>query len=140
MDQASKDEVERRLENWARWKRGGMSDGRFTQFGGGSSGVSSVYRQGPRSRRSGYAVATFPVLASEAQATNRAINALDDDLRAVVYARYLRQTIDGRTFTVDWTQEEIGADLGCTRRTVLNRLARALDCIRLHLWAPSRAG
>lgn len=132
------DEIERRLWNWVRWRLGGMSDGRFVQYGGGGAGVSSVYRK-VRNRRSGYAQASFPVLASEAQATDRAVNALDDPLRVAIHAWYLRRGANGEFFTSDWTQEEIARHVGCARRTFQERLDRARECIRLHCSSELRA-
>ena len=123
-------EVERRLWNWVRWRAGGCGDGRFVQIGG-SGLVSSVYRSGPKIRRSGYAQATFPVLVSEAQATDAAIKRLPVELCQALHAWYLRRGPDNLLYTADWSQAEIAAHLGFARRTLQLRITQACGCLEV---------
>lgn len=128
----SGDDIERRLWNWVRWRAGGGGDGRFVQVGG-SGLVSSVYRDGPRIRRSGYAVATYPVLVSEAQATDRAIRGLPTELAQALHCWYLRRALDGFYFTADWTQAEMAARIGWNVRTFQREIERARERLRTSL-------
>lgn len=124
-------ELERRLQNWARWHAGGGGDGRGVMVGG-SRGVSSIYAQRPLGRRSGYRVASVPVLVLDAQEVERATHRLDVEFGDALTAWYRRRgpAPSYQRFDATWTQEEIAAALGCSRSTFGRRLAVA----RVRLW------
>lgn len=125
-------EIERRLLNWANWHSGGARDGSFVD-GGGSDGVSSIYTKGERTGgRTGYRVASVPMLALDAQQTDRAVRSLPLELADALTAWYRRRgpPPDYQRFDVSWTQERIAGALGVSRTTLHRRIVEARE--RVH--------
>lgn len=75
------DDIERRLENWARWRIGstGIEGYAGTGFGDWAGEGTSAYRE-----------ARIPTSAVEAELTDRAVTSLHQDLRHAVYVYYLQ--------------------------------------------------
>ncbi len=72
-------EIERRLENWSRWKQGG---------GLGGLGYASVQLNG-ESERARFREAVIPTVDCEAEETDRAVAGLESTLRRTVEVFYL---------------------------------------------------
>jgi hypothetical protein len=102
-------EIERMLENWARWKVSGGW--------GGANTVSSLYNLGPRSPRSGNVI---PILNGEAEDLDRIIEGLADvRLKRVIVIQY------------QWggAQEGKARRCGCCVNTFKARLEKAKQMI-----------
>lgn len=126
-------EIERRLENWARWHASGGGDGAGARSGG-SGMVSSIYSQRPRGQRSGYRVASVPVLSLDAQETDRAVRAvqaLAPEVADALVAWYRRRGPSPglQRFDAAWTQEDIAAALGCSSATLRRRLVAGRELV-----------
>ena len=76
------EEIERRLQNWARWKAGMRS---------GGMSYARIDLEAAQGGRDGYREATIPTSDCEADETERAVAALDGPLRAAVEVVYLMQ-------------------------------------------------
>ena len=102
---ARDEDMERRLNNWARWKVGvssatlGYAQVDYTFVGGGNS----------------FSGTKIPVLGVEAEETDRAIKTLDHDLQRTLWVVY----VSGADRTV---QERA---LGCGARAIQLRVERA---------------
>jgi len=131
MNEVDESEVERRLQNWARWWAGGCVDGRGGDAGG-SRGVSSIYAQRPVGQRSGYRIASVPVLALDAQQTQAAIDTLHETLADALVAWYRRvgPPPDRQRFYSTDSQEAIADALGISRRTFVYRLGASRRKLR----------
>lgn len=99
-------ELERRLENWARWRSGE----------GGTGSVSPVYANMPRPPRG---EATMPVLVFEAGHTNRCIKQLTDVQQAAIEAEYCGR---GGARRPGSSVRERARQAGCCERTYKWRL------------------
>lgn len=73
------DDIERRLQNWARWKFGET---------GGALGYATVH-YGDGTSTAGYREAVIPTVDCEAEETDRAVLSLESQLRATVEMVYL---------------------------------------------------
>jgi len=104
------DDIERRLQNWARWK---------TSSGGGSLGYARVQLASDTSRE-GYREARIPTLDCEAEETDRAVLALPSELRRTVELYYLGGGPMRRKAEI----------LCCTERAVHARIERAHQVIQ----------
>lgn len=99
------EDIERRLQNWARWKVGGSA---------GGLGYASVNLAGDTSRAL-YREARIPTDDCEAEETDRAVASLDSELRRTVEVVYL-----------DGGGTKRKADLlNCTESTIKSRIWRA---------------
>ena len=107
------EEVERRLQNWARWKMGG---------GSGGLGFAGVQLTSDTSR-AGYREAVIPTMDCEAEETDRAIGTLPSELRRTLEVVYL----DGDGMASK------AKKLACTRITVDSRVWRAHQLINAWL-------
>lgn len=110
------DDLERRLNNWARWY---WSGGRVGMRGNGV--VSSIYHQGPRGRRAGVAM---PVIDGEAIETHDAVDRLVVHLRDALRARYLGIGVRGGSLA-GCHGRQIARRLGCSEDTYLHRVRSA---------------
>lgn len=102
-------EIERMLENWARWKVSGGW--------GGANTISSLYHLGPRSPRSGNVI---PILNGEAEDMDRIIEGLADvRLKRAIVIQY------------QWggAQETKARRCGCCVNTFKDRLDKAKQMI-----------
>lgn len=102
-------EIERMLENWARWKVSGGWNG--------AGSISSLYDMGPRSPRSGNVI---PILNGEAEDMDRIIEGLEDvRLKRVIVIQY------------QWggAQETKARRCGCCVNTFKARLEKAQQMI-----------
>lgn len=117
------DDLERRLENWARW-----------YWGGGAHGVStsSIYSQGPRSRRDGET--PMPIINGEALDTDTAVGHLHKDLREALRARYLRLAPAGYTMRT-LSEVQVASALLVSYGTYLRRQNAAKVALRASLRA-----
>ena len=123
------DDLERRLNNWARWYWGGGL------VGPGRGGVtSSIYLQGPRGRRSDV---TMPVIDGEAIDTHDAVERLAIDLRNVLRARYLRLGPRGGSL-FGLLGRQVARRLGCSEDTYGRRLRSAKQMLTAELAAHRR--
>lgn len=102
---ARNEELERRCQNWARWREGAGGGG--LGYGGGGWRVESG--------SGGYRTATVPTSDVEAEQTNRAIEALQSSLRRTVEVYYLGTG----------TMEERCQQLQISRATIYVRIDRA---------------
>lgn len=102
-------EIERRLENWARWK---VSGGRGAGALGYASPALGALSGGGSS---GYREAVIPTMGAEAAETDQAVQALDQPLREAVHALYLRGE----------SAFDIAFSLGLPLRTLQARVGRA---------------
>lgn len=107
------EDIERRLLNWARWRRGA---------GSGGLGYSTVNLAGDGGR-SGYRESTVPTLSCEAEETDQAVRALDSVLRRTVEVFYL-----DNSGVVQHARR-----LACSERTVYARVCVAHLHIRAWL-------
>ncbi len=107
-------DLERRLENWGRWKR---DAGSLRSILGGSL-VSTIYRLSPRGSRAGTAMV---VMVGEALDMDRAIQRLDVTLQRVLEVRYvLRPRIDADLWRL----------ASCSQATFFRRLEHACFVLR----------
>ena len=97
--------IERRLQNWTRWKLGSSM---------GGLGFSSV-NLSEDAGRDGYREAVIPTIDCEAEETDRAIMTLPSELRRTVEVVYIDNT----------GMEAKARKLCCTRDTVSKRIERA---------------
>lgn len=104
---AKSDDMERRLENWARWRQGAGL--------GGLGYASSNMLAAMGGDRGGYREATVPTVDCEGAETDRAVMTLASELRATVEVYYLQP----------WSMAEKARRLAVTEATVRNRLGRA---------------
>lgn len=122
------EDLERRLENWARWYWGGSK---------GSVGTSSIYCQGARPRR--YGEAPMPIINGEAVETDTAIHQLIAELQTALRARYLRLAEAGHSKTLyeirTMSEVQVAAALYVSYDTYLRRLQRARTALRAQLQA-----
>jgi hypothetical protein len=106
-------DIERRLQNWSRWKAGEGSGGlgyASPLLGSSSGGGSSGYRE-----------AVIPTWDTEAAVTDQAVQALDEEMRKTIEAYYLTP---GTAFAVAY-------ELGIALRTLHNRVERAYYALQL---------
>lgn len=96
------EDIERRLQNWARWKHGAGSGG-LGYGGGGFDGVASGSR---------YREAVIPTVDCEASDTDQAVQSLETRLRVTLHQVYLT----GDSPAID------AARLGCTESAVKARV------------------
>jgi hypothetical protein len=101
-------EIERRLLNWARWKRGGQSGG--LGFGAPSASAMAGMRGGGT-----YREAVIPVWDAEASVTDQAVQSLPADLVSTVDAYYLGQS----------NELGVAQQLGIAVRSLHARIERA---------------
>lgn len=113
------DDIERRLQNWARWKLGP---------GGGDLGYARVDLTADTSRE-GYREARIPTLDCEAEETDRAVLALPSELRRTIELYYLHGGSVRRKAEM----------LCCTERAVHARVERAHQAIQSWLQDLERA-
>lgn len=113
------EDIERRLQNWARWK---------TSSGSGSLGYARVQLASDTSRE-GYREARIPTLDCEAEETDRAVLALPSELRRTVELHYLGGGSLRRQAAV----------LCCSESTVHARIVRAHQVIQSWLRDLDRA-
>ena len=113
------DDIERRLQNWARWK---------TSSGGGSLGYARVQLASDTSRE-GYREARIPTLDCEAEETDRAVMVLPSDLKRTVELYYLHGGSLRRKAEL----------LCCSESTVHARVVRAHQAIQTWLQDLERA-
>lgn len=101
-------DIERILENWAKWKAG---DGY-----GGAMSCSPLYDMGPRAPRYGN---VMPILNGEAEDIDKIINSLDERLKRAISIQYL------------WgdTQQQKAKRCGCCLNTFKARLDKAKQMI-----------
>lgn len=125
-------EIERMLDNWARWSSGG---------GLAAHCAVSVYDLGGRGSR---AATTMPVIDGEALDIDGIVRGLKFEHEQVLYARYKRELLLERAamgkvvrvrlphFPSSFTDEQIAKRLRITRMTYFNRwhAARALVASR----------
>lgn len=102
-------DIERKLQNWSRWKVGaGASSGGLgyaaPNLGAAAGGGAGGYRE-----------AVIPTFDAEAAVTDQAVQALPAVLRQAIEAAYLRE---GNQFAVAF-------ELGIALRTLHNRIDRA---------------
>lgn len=117
------DDMDRRLDNWARWYLSGHQSNR----------VSSIYRQGShdgRSRR--YNETPMPVINGEAIETDTAIGRIAVDLRHALRARYLRLAPEGYTMRTS-SEIQVAAALFCSYDTYLRRVGNGRRAVREEL-------
>lgn len=107
------DDLERRLDNWARWCLG---------KGGRSRNVSSIYRYAARSKRD--SEPPIPIINAEAIETDTAMQRLDVDQRNALRARYVREAPGGEKMST-FSEVEIAEVLGVSYRTYLRRVCEA---------------
>jgi hypothetical protein len=110
------DDLERRLNNWARWY---WSGGLVGPNGAGTT--SSIYLQGPRGRR---AEVVMPVIDGEAIDTHDAVDRLATDFRNALRARYLRLGPRGGSL-LGFVGRQVARRLGCSEATYERRLRSA---------------
>lgn len=116
------EDVERRLRNWAEWKRGGLS-------GGLGYARSSLHPLAALLRsKHGCSSSAAIVQSDEPVLTDQAVRSLPADLQAVVSAWYL----DGHRTTRD-----IAERLGLCQRTLMRRRDEAH--LLISRWFSSRA-
>ncbi len=114
---ARNEEIERRLQNWARWKLGA---------GGGGLGYGgSAWNMEPSGTR--YREAVIPTIDCEASVTDQAVASLDVRLRETIEQVYLT----GDSAALD------ARKLGCSEATVKARVWEAHR--RLVVWFAERA-
>ena len=106
-------EVERRLLNWARWKRG-------VSVGGLGHGAPSASAAAGFSGGGGYREAVIPVWDTEAAVTDQAVAALPDELRGTVRVVYLDPA----------PEATMALELGIAVRTLHARVERAHGLVR----------
>jgi hypothetical protein len=111
------EDIERRLQNWARWKHGAGSGGLGFSAGGGTFGGGSGSR---------YREAVVPTSDCEASDTDLAVNDLEARLRLTVCQVYLT----GDSPAID------AAMLGCTESAVKARIWQAHA--RIEAWFTGR--
>lgn len=101
---ARSEEVERRLMNWVRWKKGGASGGLgFATASMGTEAGGTRYRE-----------AVIPTAAAEAMETDNVVTMLEADLRRIVNEHYLEgSSVAG-----------VSVKLGCSVATVYSKLQR----------------
>lgn len=116
------DDLERRLDNWARWYWAGHARGRAT---------SSIYHQAARSRRWGET--PMPIINGEALDTDTAVHHLDPPLRDALRARYLRLVPDGHTVR-SLSEIQVAAAMLISYDTYRRRLLQAQAALREALW------
>jgi hypothetical protein len=114
-------DIERKLENWSRWKIGaGLLSGGLgyaaASLGAAAGGGSAGYRE-----------AIIPTFDAEAAVTDQAVQALPVTLREAIEATYLRRG----------GQIAVAAELGIAVRTLHGRIERA--CYALLGWYQDRA-
>lgn len=108
-------DIERKLQNWSRWKVGeGTSSGGLgfaaAKLGASAGGGSSGYRE-----------AVVPTFDAEAAVTDEAVQSLKREYRVAIEAYYLRE---GTAFIA-------ACELGLPLRTLNNRVDRAFYALRL---------
>jgi hypothetical protein len=118
------DDIERRLNNWARWY---WSGGLLGPRSGGTT--SSIYLQGPRGRRAGV---SMPVIDGEAIDTSDAVDRLNVDLRNALRARYLRLGPRGGSL-LGLIEKQVARRLGCSEDTYARRLSSAKRLLAVEL-------
>lgn len=99
------EDIERRLQNWARWKLGATRSGlgyASMRWGGG------IPTQGNRE-------SVVPTIDCEAEETDRAVMALESRLRATVEVEYLQ----------GWSLRRKAQHLACSEPTVKSRIWQA---------------
>jgi hypothetical protein len=106
-------DIERRLENWARWKGGA---------GAGGIGYASAQLGLSAGGSSGYREAVIPVWDNEAAVTDQAVQALDESLREVIEASYLPPA---------GTVVAVAHALDIAVRTLHQRMERAFMALRI---------
>lgn len=117
------DDLERRLENWGRWRRGGLDYAQADTSGDTFDGYGSGSR--------GYRETRMPTLAGEAIDTDRSVMRLVDELQRVVFARYARLLprqlgLGGFVHAPSYFgNAEIASWLSCSERTFERRLQQA---------------
>lgn len=112
--------IEQRLLNWAQWRiRGGSS---------GALGYAAVdLGAADNGGRGGYVEAAVPVVEVDAELTERAVRALQDDQRRAVQAWYLRSG----------GKDQAAVRAGCSASTMFARIEVAH--VRLAAWFTERA-
>jgi len=111
-------DIERRLQNWSRWKAGEGAGGLgYAAVDLGSTGGSSGHRE-----------AVVPVWDTEASVTDQAVQALRSEQQAAIRAVYLDH---GSAFIAAF-------ELGIALRTLHARVERAFYA--LQLWFQEREG
>ncbi|MDA8095574.1 MAG: hypothetical protein M0T84_17035 [Betaproteobacteria bacterium] len=107
------DDLERMLENWARWK--------FSPGVGRAGSPFPIYNLGPKPPRYGN---TMPVINGEAIDMDSAINSLQDRYKRALAIQYL------------WgdDQESKAKRCGCCVRTFRDRLILAKELARAAYW------
>lgn len=117
------EDMERRLENWARWYWSGHSRGR---------GTSSIYRNASRSRRDGET--PMPIISGEALETDTAIYHLADPLRDALRARYLRLAPAGYPMRT-LSEIQVAAALFVSYATYRRHVLQGKAALREAIWA-----
>lgn len=126
------DDLDRRLENWARW-----------YHSGGGSGVSSIYGHAGRSSRG--VGPPPPIINGEAIETDTAYRALPHELQVVLRARYLRLVavggkVGGELYAVRTLSEvQVAAALYVSYDTYLRHLQRARAALAEQIWLARQA-
>lgn len=110
------DDLERELNNWALWLAAGGWG--YTR---GSLGLVTNYSPVPTR----YREATIPVLAGAASDVDGIVTRLTAELRAVLYAKYLRADPAGRRLPPSLTVVQMARAIGVSCRTFERRLADA---------------
>ena len=123
------EDLERELQNWALWRcAGGWA---YTR---GSAGLVADYS--PIATR--YREAVVPVLSGAANDVDVVVNRLETELRAVLYAQYLRIDQIGRRIPSSFAIGQIARALQVPCRTFERHLAAARQAVSDGLHANRR--
>lgn len=127
------DEIERRLQNWARWLAGGHPDGKRTTYEPGR-----IVRSNYQAR--GYRQAIVPLLVLDAQETAAAVACLPPEPFVAIHAWYRRRLPNGIWLDASWSQIEIAACLHCSRTTFWRRVVAGREGVAAALALRRRRG